>query len=345
MLEGTVKAAVIAVVMEMENTVCEPHQALAAELDTIQKEIGNFLKDSEKSRKRMLTEAANLRKAYDASLSSLKKAREAYYKAAKDVVALQNSGKQAKVPAAEEKANSLDKAYGDQLVATNDKQYAYYNEEQPVLLAQFQQWEEARIDFVKKQMVALGEKLTQIDLQGGWGKLVDNVRSCSDDIDERADMESYARSIDTGVTPPADIEYEAAPEGPSVGAPSTISTHGGGFGGGSVSRGGGGAPAASSYRDDSYGGSNVAHVEEPKYDDAGDAGNDDAGNSGGGGGGSGSGELYKALYDYEPSNDGEMAMHAGETLRITEKDSSGWWFAVAEDGREGFVPEAYVEPQ
>jgi len=235
MLEGTVKAAVIAVMSEIEVTLCEPHQSLAKELDNIQKEIGGFLKDSEKSRKRLLTEADKMRKVYESSLASLKKAREAYHKAAKEAAALQSSGKASKASSAEEKARNLDKAYGDQLVATNDKQHAYYTEEQPVLLAQFQQWEEARIEFVKKQLVAFGEKLTQIDIQGSWGKIVESVRSCSEDIDEKADMECYARSIDTGVSVPGDIQYEAAPEGPSIGAPSSISTHGGGGGGGGSS--------------------------------------------------------------------------------------------------------------
>jgi len=335
MLEGTVKAAVIAVMSEIEVTLCEPHQSLARELDNIQKEIGGFLKDSEKSRKRLLTEAANMRKTYEASLAALKKSREAYHKAAKEAASLQNAGKAGKASSAEEKARSLDKAYGDQLVATNDKQHAYYTEEQPVLLAQFQQWEEARIEFVKKQLVAFGEKLTQIDIQGSWGKVVESVRSCSEDIDEKADMECYARSIDTGVTVPGDIQYEAAPEGPSVGAPSSISTHGGG--GGSSSSGGGG------YSSDPFSGK--AHAEEPTYSSADDAGGSfDDTPAQDSGAASGGGELYKALYDYEPTNDGEMVMHSGETLRITEKDSSGWWFAVAEDGREGFVPEAYVEP-
>ena len=120
LMEASVKAAVIATVDEFE-TIGGLHRQLADELDNMQKEVGNFYKDREKTRKRLLSEASSIRKGYESSISALKKAHDAYHKAAKEVVSLQNSGKAAKVGAAEEKAKSLDKAYQDQLVQTNDK--------------------------------------------------------------------------------------------------------------------------------------------------------------------------------------------------------------------------------
>lgn len=316
LLEGTVKAAVIAVVTDIETLVSAPYRTLADELDAVQHELGAFVKEREKSRKRLLAEAAAARKGFDSSLAALKKAREAYVKAAKDAAAAQNAAakspeKTGKASAAAEKAKGLDKTYGDQLVATNDRQYAYYTEEQPALLAQVQQWEEARIAFVKKQLLVVADKLAAADMQDHWQSLADSAHSCAEDISETTDMTGYAQCIATNVPVPADIAYEPAPEGPSIGAPALLSSHGG-------SRADAAPPRPVQKPVQSV----VAEEEEEQGD----------------------GEQYRALYDYEPENEGEMVMREGETLRITEKDSSGWWYAIAGDGREGYVPSAYVEP-
>lgn len=323
LLEGTVKAAVIAVVTDIETLVSAPYKTLADELDAVQHELGAFVKEREKSRKRLLAEAAAARKGFDSSLAALKKAREAYVKAAKDAATAQSAAakspeKTGKASAAAEKAKGLDKTYGDQLVATNDRQYAYYTEEQPALLAQVQQWEEARIAFVKKQLLVVADKFACSNMQNHWQSLADSAHSCAEDISETTDMTGYAQCIATNVSVPADIAYEPAPEGPSIGAPALLSSH--------ASRTEAApprpapkpvqptAPVAQESR--------AAPAEQEEE-----------------------GELYRALYDYEPENEGEMVMREGETLRITEKDSSGWWYAIADDGREGYVPSAYVEPQ
>ena len=48
------------------------------------------------------------------------------------------------------------------------------------------------------------------------------------------------------------------------------------------------------------------------------------------------------LFDYTPVNEGEMEIHTGDVVLITEKDESGWWFGTC-NGKEGFIPSEYVE--
>lgn len=60
--------------------------------------------------------------------------------------------------------------------------------------------------------------------------------------------------------------------------------------------------------------------------------------------------IYKALYDYVPQSEGELAITEGGLLYILEKDGGdGWWKAKKkaggddEDEPEGLIPENYVE--
>jgi len=50
----------------------------------------------------------------------------------------------------------------------------------------------------------------------------------------------------------------------------------------------------------------------------------------------------KALFDYEAANETELGFKAGDILTITEQDTSGWWYAEL-NGKQGFVPNNYVE--
>lgn len=60
--------------------------------------------------------------------------------------------------------------------------------------------------------------------------------------------------------------------------------------------------------------------------------------------------VYKAIYDYEPRDDGELAISEGDLLYILEKnDDDGWWKAKKKAGPDeddepmGLVPNNYVE--
>jgi len=51
----------------------------------------------------------------------------------------------------------------------------------------------------------------------------------------------------------------------------------------------------------------------------------------------------KGLYDYEATNDTELAFKQDEILTITQQDDSGWWYATNKSGKQGFVPNNYVK--
>ncbi|GBG24476.1 Actin cytoskeleton-regulatory complex protein END3 [Hondaea fermentalgiana] len=51
-----------------------------------------------------------------------------------------------------------------------------------------------------------------------------------------------------------------------------------------------------------------------------------------------------ALYNYEPREQTEMAITAGQRIRLIEASDPDWWFGASEDGREGLFPRTYVGP-
>lgn len=60
--------------------------------------------------------------------------------------------------------------------------------------------------------------------------------------------------------------------------------------------------------------------------------------------------IYKAVYDYEPQGEGELAIADGDLLYVLEKDGEDDWWKVkkkanADDDDEpvGLVPNNYVE--
>lgn len=55
-----------------------------------------------------------------------------------------------------------------------------------------------------------------------------------------------------------------------------------------------------------------------------------------------SGEKYRALYDFEPSGEGEIALKEGDIVIVTRKDDDGWFYGSV-GSKSGQFPESYVK--
>ena len=53
-----------------------------------------------------------------------------------------------------------------------------------------------------------------------------------------------------------------------------------------------------------------------------------------------------ALYSYDGSEAGSLAMEAGDTFTVLEEDAEGWTRVArpGEEGQEGFVPTSFTSP-
>lgn len=328
-IEGDVKAAVIATVTEIETTFSEPFNTLGEELIKQSKESDAFIKEHEKSRKKMLSDAAALKKEMDSQISAMRKARDTYHKAAKDAVAaataVQNGkGNQAKADAQDEKAKGADSKYREVLEATNTKQNEHYTQEQPELLRRFQTWEEERIEHIRSLLTRFGDGAKTADMLTKWDNLIRSVTSCAEEIDTPANIAAYAQLASVGIEPQnKPFVYEPSPDGgPSVGpAPATPAAPGSAPASAQRSAP---APPRAAPRDE---------VVEEEQEEQGEAEEEE---------GEQEGEWYRAVFSYTPANDGELEMAEGDMVYITEKDESGWWYA-SKDDKEGFVPADYVE--
>ena len=52
--------------------------------------------------------------------------------------------------------------------------------------------------------------------------------------------------------------------------------------------------------------------------------------------------VFRTCSDFEGEHDGELSVSTGQEVTVVEKDDGGWWL-VNVDGKEGWVPAAYLE--
>jgi|TARA_R110002003_G_scaffold59_26_gene5399 hypothetical protein len=60
--------------------------------------------------------------------------------------------------------------------------------------------------------------------------------------------------------------------------------------------------------------------------------------------------IYRAIYDYVPQGDNEIALNEGDVLMVLEKSSDDDWWKAKKKGRadeeeepEGLIPNNYIE--
>lgn len=54
------------------------------------------------------------------------------------------------------------------------------------------------------------------------------------------------------------------------------------------------------------------------------------------------GEWAEAVYEYTSDDPGDLPLHEGQRILVTERTSDDWWTAEYE-GRRGLVPASYIK--
>jgi len=210
------------ILAELEK-VGEHHSALADKVDNeLVKDIGNYVKEKNKTKKKLESDGQKISKDYKSALDNLQKARSKYITLSKEAdkaEAEHTSGKgnvqmkpaqlaklAAKASQASEKAAASDAEYKSVLQITNQKQTEYYTQSQPNLLKEYQQWEEDRIKFMK----GISEKFASFQQENGpfYNGVAQTLTSISQSISSEQDIAAFAKENKTGVSPPSDIQYQ-----------------------------------------------------------------------------------------------------------------------------------------
>lgn len=361
--DGTLRNSINSILDTLETTFCDSFNTAHETIQGFLSESETYLKESEQERKKLCSDATASKKEMTNMVSQLKKSRDHYHKAAKEAQQAVNGGKGQKADSLSKKALEFDQKYRETLELTNAKQDIHYTSEQPTFLRQFQRWEEARIDFMNRANATFGEALRATGFESRWPQILGAIDEAVGSVKKEEDIRIYAMAAraDIGHISNTPYEYEVSPDGgPTVGPPPVAASprarsrppadSGSSFSNLKTEQtamtSGSGRRAAPVVPPKSYHGSSESAQEQSGYggygDDDGaavvDGGDDDEGY----GEEEVEGEEYKVLFDYTPANEGEMEIHTGDVVLITEKDESGWWFGTC-NGREGFIPSEYVE--
>jgi len=181
------------------------------------------LKEKEKKQKQLIKDGEVLEKGWENQLDALKKARSNYVKLGKEAQSMaENLEKKkqdpktkpdvvsqlsSKTQQAAEKRDQSDEAYRNVLEQTNAKMEQYYTQEQPSLLAQYQEFEQDRIEFMKAQMSKFVDNLRATNTAGIFDQSCSSMESSFHSIDADSDISSWASINGTHVNIPDPINY------------------------------------------------------------------------------------------------------------------------------------------
>jgi len=186
-------------------------------------EIEAWLKEREKQSKIVLKNGQKLTRDMNDTISSLKRAKENYYKLhkASDQANIAYTSKKSdpaikpkevdklkkKATEAKEKADAADSNYKKVLEKANAHQTKFYTQEMPGLLDEFQKFEEEKTQFFKKLMQDYMNSFSQFP--GVLSTTCETLTKVVAAIDEAADIGTFiSENKSSAVTPPPATEYE-----------------------------------------------------------------------------------------------------------------------------------------
>ncbi|ELR20066.1 SH3 domain containing protein [Acanthamoeba castellanii str. Neff] len=211
------------------------HEQLASKAEELVLTLDNWVKEKEKTKIKLNKDGAKLTKDTHDTMTSLKRAKENYYKlhkAADDAEAAYQKKKaepaakqkdvdklSKKSVEAKEKAQNADVAYKKVLEKANEHQTNFYTTYMPKLLEEFQSFDEERTQFFRQ---VLEQYMTMLSaLPPSLSTSCDALNKVVSEIDASSDVATFiANNRASAVTPPPEIQYE--PYSGEGGVPSSL---------------------------------------------------------------------------------------------------------------------------
>jgi len=201
----------------------EFHNQLAAKIENdLCTHMSSYIKEKEKTRKKLENDSARIVKEIKAQHDNLSKAKSKYVTLTKEAESLEKGlhdvnvkpsnlpKMESKHKQAEEKAEQADRDYQGVLQQTNQKQHEYYTAIMPSLLKEFQEYEEERVIYLRSQSLTWASWNAEEPIV--MQNICATITTCATNISADIDIKAYCSENATGVTPPPDIDYVSAQE-------------------------------------------------------------------------------------------------------------------------------------
>ena len=114
---------------------------------------------------------------------------------------------ESKSASAAEKRDQADSQYKSVLDATNDKMEQYYSTEQPRILAQYQEFEEDRINFMKENFQKFIDTISSSNTASAFTTACDNINTQVANIDASSDASEWAQESGKHYAIPEPMPY------------------------------------------------------------------------------------------------------------------------------------------
>eukprot|EP01100_Stratorugosa_tubuloviscum_P002771 TRINITY_DN1657_c1_g3_i1.p1 TRINITY_DN1657_c1_g3~~TRINITY_DN1657_c1_g3_i1.p1 ORF type:complete len:518 (+),score=247.51 TRINITY_DN1657_c1_g3_i1:181-1734(+) len=220
--KGTLREGWDQLQAELENISNRHTQYSVSLANEISQSCLNYVKEKELERKRLLTEGQKITKEYQAVIAEMKKSQQNYYSKCKEAEACQLAHEKAKAEGvmkpkdlnklsakaskAMEVASAVDSEYKRLIKKANSKQSKFFELEMPLVLKQFQEFEESRIKFLKDTFSKFHSVTSE--LPPFWKTACDSLENSISKINPLTDVQIYAEENRTNAAIPGEIQYE-----------------------------------------------------------------------------------------------------------------------------------------
>eukprot|EP01097_Dermamoeba_algensis_P003088 TRINITY_DN2245_c0_g1_i1.p1 TRINITY_DN2245_c0_g1~~TRINITY_DN2245_c0_g1_i1.p1 ORF type:complete len:507 (-),score=103.96 TRINITY_DN2245_c0_g1_i1:67-1587(-) len=255
---GTLKFAWECMLTELDNYAKQRNTFASIALNEIQNSLNNLVKEKERERKRLMTEGMKITKELHDSQVALAKAKQNYIKLHKEMEREQQAYNQSKndpkmkpsnlqkiqqkVQQLQDRVSQSEMDYKVAVANANSQQTKFFENDQPKLLDEFQNFEEERVNLLKLNFTRFAQ--SQSDFPSAIQLSLSSLNNSINAIDVTADTDTFLDKHKNGVTPPAPINFEPCTDstvaassttppvgvsGPAPGTSGTTSSGAGGF--------------------------------------------------------------------------------------------------------------------